>query len=186
MAVPIRLALIFAGLAAAGSAAPAAAQCRLCDQPTTARPVDTPSGDVDLQIETSLNFDRLVLSGTGQGAAVIRPSGPVSAEGAVLEISPRATVGTILVHGEPNRAVAVDLPHRIELYSAGGGRISLVDVTTDLQAFPRLDAAGNLSFHFGGRLTVTGDDDGQFRGDLPITVVYAADPSASAGNLSAR
>ena len=45
-------------------------------------------------------------------------------------------------------------------------------VTTDLPPLPRLDAAGNLSFRFGGRLFVTGDADGQFRGDLPITVEY--------------
>jgi hypothetical protein len=37
---------------------------------------------------------------------------------------------------------------------------------------PRLDSAGNLSFRFGGRLLVTGNADGQFRGDLPITVEY--------------
>jgi hypothetical protein len=81
-------------------------------------------------------------------------------------------VGSILVHGNPNRAVRVDLPRRIELFSVGGGRITLDDVTTDLSAAPRLDAAGNLSFRFGGRLIISGDTDGPYRGDLPITVEY--------------
>jgi len=66
----------------------------------------------------------------------------------------------------------VELPHRIELYSLSGGRIMLDQVVTDLPAMPRLDSAGNLSFRFGGRLVVTGEADGQFRGDLPITVEY--------------
>jgi hypothetical protein len=167
------LALIIAGFAAAVAiSSPADAQCRLCTQPTTERPADTPDGDVQLQIETALSFDRLIISGAGMGAATIRPDGANTAEGSVIEVSPRAMVGTVLVHGEANRAVRVDLPRRIELYSLSGGRITLDDVTTDLKGAPRLDAAGNLSFRFGGRLIVTGDTDGQYRGDLPITVEY--------------
>lgn len=164
--------LALLALVAAAAAAPVSAQCRLCEQPTTARPEDTPSGDVDLQVETNLSFDRLIIAGAGAGAASIRPDGATGVEGAVVEISPRAMVGTVLVHGEPNRALRVDLPRRIELYSLTGGRISLVDVATDLSATPHLDAAGNLSFRFGGRLIVSGDTDGQYRGDLPITVEY--------------
>ena len=177
------LGLLAVGLAAATSAA---AQCRLCDKPATAAPTETPAGDVDLRIDTNLSFDRLVLSGMGQGAATIRPDGANGAEGAVLEIGPRATVGTVVVHGDANRALSVDMPHRIELYSTSGGRISLVDVVTDLPATPRLDGAGNLSFRFGGRLIVSGDDEGQYRGDLTINVEYAVDPAASAATLTAR
>jgi hypothetical protein len=165
------LLILIAGLAAAVSA-PSAGQCRLCDQPTADRPPDSADGDVQLQVETGLSFDRLIIAGTGSGAATIRPNGANSADGAVVEISPRATVGTVLVHGEANRAVRVEIPHRIELYSLSGGRITLEDVTTDLTATPRLDAAGNLSFRFGGKLVVTGNSDGQYRGDLPITVEY--------------
>ena len=183
MASAKHLGLLAAGLAAA---TPAWSQCRLCDTPVTTAPAETRAGDVDLRIDTNLNFDRLVLSGMGQGAATIRPDGANGAEGAVLEIGPRATVGTVVVHGEANRPLSVDMPHRIELYSTSGGRISLVDVVTDLPASPRLDAAGNLSFRFGGRLIVSGDDEGQYRGDLTINVEYAADPSASAGTLTAR
>jgi len=78
----------------------------------------------------------------------------------------------VLVHGDAGRAVRVEIPRRIELYSIGGGRMTLDDVTSDLPATPHLDAAGNLSFRFGGRLIVSGDADGQYRGDLPITVEY--------------
>jgi hypothetical protein len=64
--------------------------------------------------------------------------------------------------------------------------MTLDDVKTDLPALPRLDAAGNLSFRFGGKLLVTGDADGQYRGDLPITVDYEPDSSTSVGTLTAR
>jgi hypothetical protein len=159
-------------LATGALASPAAAQCRLCSSPTTEAPSEGSSGDVQLQIETTLNFDRLILLGSGMGAATIRPDGSSGAEGSIANIGPRAMVGTVLVHGDPGRYVRVELPHRIELYSLSGGRITLDQVVTDLPAAPHLDPAGNLSFRFGGRLIVSGDADGQYRGDLPITVEY--------------
>jgi len=148
------------------------AQCRLCSAPTTARPVEVPGGDVELRIESSLNFDRLILGGAGAGAVTLRPDGSAGTEGSIMQLGPRATVGTVEVHGEANRPVRVEIPHRIDLYSIGGGRMTLEDVSTDLPASPHLDAAGNLSFRFGGRLVVSGDTDGPYRGDLPITVEY--------------
>ncbi len=169
--LPIAIVLAATGVAAA-IGAPARAQCRLCDLPSTQMPADSADGDVQLSIETALDFDRLIFSGSGMGAATLRPDGSNAAEGVVTSVGPRATVGTVLVHGEPGRALRVEVPHRIELFSLGGGRITLDQVATDLPPMPRLDSAGNLSFRFGGRLVVTGDADGQFRGDLPITVEY--------------
>ena len=160
------------GAAFAALPAPAAAQCRLCTQPTTSPAEGAENGDIQLRIESNLSFDRLILSNSGNGAATLRPDGSSGAEGAVMQVGPRAMVGTILVHGEANRAVRVELPRRIELYSLGGGRMTLDDVASDLGSNPRLDAAGNLSFRIGGRLLLTGSADGQFRGDLPVTVEY--------------
>lgn len=169
---PLLLAMALPGASAALFSAPAAAQCRLCDQPTTQMPADSADGDVQLSVETTLDFDRLIFTGAGTGSATVRPDGSNSAEGIVAAVGPRATVGTVLVHGQPGRTLRVEIPHRIELYSVSGGRMTLDDVTTDLPPIPRLDSAGDLSFRFGGRLVVTGGADGQFRGDLPITVEY--------------
>ena len=167
------LALSFVALAAAAvGAAPASGQCRLCATPTTALSQSSGDQGIDLRIETSIDFGRLMLAGPGQGAAVIRPDGSNAAEGALAGVSPRAMVGSASVHGEPGRAVRVQLPNRIELYSVDGGRITFDDVASDLPSLPRLDSAGNLTFRFGGRLTITGDAEGQYRGDLPITVEY--------------
>lgn len=158
--------------AAAATAWPASAQCRLCDTPTTAQEQSTPEDQIRLEIESSLDFDRLILVGSGEGAAVIRPDGSREVQGSVADIGPRAMVGTAVVHGLPGRAVRIELPRRIELYSIGGGRISFDDVANDLPALPRLDSAGNLTFRFGGRLRLTGEAEGDYRGDLSITAEY--------------
>src|SRR3954468_14512679 len=165
-----KLALFLVAFAATAFSSEAATQCRLCDQPTPERAEEGPNSDVQLRIETALNFDRIVLSGAG--AVTIRPDGSSSVAGSVDSGGPRAMVGTVLVHGEGGRAVRIELPKRIEIFSLSGGRITLTDVTSDLPSTPRLDAAGNLSFRFGGRLELSGDADGQYRGDLPITVEY--------------
>src|SRR3954447_19230992 len=120
-AVKLHALLLAAGAAAAATAWPANGQCRLCSAPVTVREEPKPHDQIRLEIETSLNFDRLVLFGEGAGAAVIRPDGSRSAQGTVTDVGPRAMVGTATVRGEPGRAVRVELPQRIELYSISGG-----------------------------------------------------------------
>ena len=161
-----------AAAVAAATSWPADGQCRLCAKPETALATDPSDAGISLQIESSLDFDRLILMGGGDGAAVIRPDGSSAAQGALSGLSSRAMVGSASVHGDPGRAVRVELPSRIELHSVSGGRITVDDVGSDLPSLPRLDAAGNLTFRFGGRISIRGDSDGQYRGDLPITVEY--------------
>ena len=167
------LPICLTALAAALSWAPDAhAQCRLCSTPTTALDTESGKDEVRLEVETSLDFDRIILFGQGTGSAVIRPDGSTSANGTVAQISPRAMVGTVVLHGEPGRAVRIELPHRIVLYSLSGGQITFDDVASDLPSMPHLDSTGNLTFRFGGKLSVTGDAEGDYRGDLPIIAEY--------------
>ena len=163
--------LAIAALAASGTGSSARGQCRLCSTPSTSLSTSTSEGIV-LDVETSLDFDRLVLAGQGQGSAVIRPDGSNAAEGEIAALSARAMVGSATVHGTADRAIRVELPSRIDLYSLNGARITLDDVVSDLPAVPRLDSAGDLAFRFGGRVHISGDADGDYRGSLPITVEY--------------
>ena len=151
---------------------PADGQCRLCSTPVTTRTDEQSDGNVTVEVESGLNFDRLIVLGAGAGSAAIRPDGSRAAQGTVADIGPRAMVGTAILHGEPGRFVRVDLPPRIELYSIGGGEIDFDEVTSDLPAMPRLDSTGTLTFRFGGRVCITGDADGDYRGDLPIRAEY--------------
>jgi len=159
-------------IVAFAAAAPAHAQCRLCEEPTTMRSIESAEGTIGLEIEASLDFDRLILLRPGPGTATLRPDSSTSVSGTIGAISGRAMVGQASVRGEPGRAVRIELPNRIALYSLSGGRIAIDDVVSDLPALPRLDASGRLSFRFGGRLNVSGDAEGQYRGDVPITVEY--------------
>ncbi|MBV9527535.1 DUF4402 domain-containing protein [Sphingomonas sp.] len=171
MVRPAILALSTA-LACLSDAGTASAQCRLCSTPTTVSE-ETRGGDkVALDVETSLNFDQLVVDGRGGGTATIRPDGSTENDGAVADVSHRAMVGTVVLHGQAGRAIRVDMPARILLHSLGGGEISFDEVVTDLPSLPRLDSTGTLTFRFGGRLRVTGDAEGQYRGDLLITAEY--------------
>ena len=165
------------GLAAAAAAlavaeAPARAQCRLCDKPTTQAGAEAAEDSVSLEIEAGLDFDRLIVLGPGEGTATLRPDGSRQVSGTIESIGGRAMVGEARVSGEPGRAVRIDLPLSIQLYSTAGRRLAISDIVTDLPALPRLDSAGHLKFRFGGRIEVSGEVEGDYRGDLPITVEY--------------
>lgn len=171
-----RTALFWIALAIApgltASPAMGAAQCRLCDAPTTERTQESKGGSVSLEIETSLDFDRLVLIGSGDGSATLRPDGSQSVGGTITAISGRAMVGRAVVRGEPGRSIRIELPDRIDLHSIGGGRIAIDSIVSDLPGTAQLDSGGNLVFRFGGRLRVVGDAEGDYRGEVPITVEY--------------
>ena len=172
MARPALLVLLVLAAAPLALAMDARAQCRLCADPTRL-PADESAGrPVELEVQASLDFDRIVVIGAGEGTATLRPDGTRQATGSVEAISGRAMVGEARVRGAPGRTVRIDMPSRIELRSIGGATISIDEIVTDLPAMPRLDSAGSLSFRFGGRLRLNGSSDGDFRGDLPITVEY--------------
>lgn len=168
-----RTALLVLGTAAAAIAsAPTSAQCRLCETPTTARQESSDGAPAAIQIDAGLDFDRLILLGPGEGSATLRPDGSRQVSGAIGSIGARAMVGQARVQGEAGRAVRIDLPERIELHSLRGGRIAIEDIVSDLPTAPKLDSTGQLSFRFGGRLEISGDAEGDYRGDVPITVEY--------------
>ena len=170
-----RMALLKFGLTATAllaAADDARAQCRLCETPTTVRGDEAAEGPIALRIDAALDFDRIVVMGAGEGSATLLPDGTRQVSGSVEAISGRAMVGEASVQGEPGRLVRVDFPIRIDLHSVSGGRISIDKIVTDLPEAPKLDSAGKLRFRFGGRIRVSGTGDGDFRGDLPITVEY--------------
>ena|SRR3990170_5278346 len=150
-----------------------AAQCRLCDTPATEVETDTAGAStVRLEIEASLDFDRLILTGPAGGTASLAADGSRSVSGAITELTSRAMVGSAIIRGEPGRTVRISLPSRIDMHGLAGNRISIDGIESDLPASARLDSNGSLSFRFGGRLQILGDAEGDYRGDVPITVEY--------------
>ena len=162
----------FVALAAAPALSQdAGAPCRLCAGASGLGEAK-PATPVSLDIETSLDFDRLILAGAGEGRAEIGPDGSRAASGSISTIGTRAMVGHVTIRGEPGRSVRIMLPDRIELTGLSGGTIRLDSIRSDLSAAPRLGSDGTLSFRFGGVLRISGDADGEFRGDVPIDVDY--------------
>ena len=151
----------------------AEAQCRLCSTPTTETQREASSDIVRIEVQTRLDFDQLVvMDDRAAGTARLLPDGTSSVSGSVSALSGRAMVGSVVVRGEPGRLVRIGLPGSIALYGISGGSIRLDSLVTDLPAQPRLDSQGSLQFRFGGALHVEGSADGDYRGDVPITVDY--------------
>ncbi len=167
--------ILWLGLLAAPLAVPApvVGQCRLCSEPTTVR-VDPDAAATPLRVEvrTTLDFDRLILTGAGAGSALLAPDGTRQSSGSVGMVSGRAVAAEIVIRGEPGRAVRVDLPGHIDLYGLKGGSVRIGSIASNLPLAPMLDSAGELHIRIGGELTVDGDIDGDFRGDVPVFVDY--------------
>lgn len=173
-----RIALLLLALLAAlpvGFVAPsqAAAQCRLCETPDIhVDRAEQAQRNVGLSIETTLDFDRIVLVGDGYGSATLGPDGERHTEGIVAALSGRAMVGTVVIRGEAGRYVSVHIPADVELFSTDGARLRLEAITSDLPDSPRINADGELRFSFGGRLLIEGDAEGDYRGEIPIIAEY--------------
>ena len=105
---------ILAATLLAGAPSPASAQCRLCSTPTTERPQGDLGSEIRLEVETTLDFDRLVLLGSGDGSATLLPGGERSASGSIATVGAGAMVGSVTVRGEPGRLLMVELPPRID------------------------------------------------------------------------
>jgi hypothetical protein len=159
------------------ASAPAAAEppvCRLCDVSgdgsTTSSTAD--ARPAALEVQTSLDFDRVILTGPAGGTATLEPDGRRQTSGALAALTGRAMTGEVVIRGEPGRQVRVELPQRIDLYGFAGGTLALTRISSDLPLMPRLDPDGRLRVRFGGELFVSGDAEGEYRGDVPITVDY--------------
>ncbi|HEU0310288.1 MAG TPA: DUF4402 domain-containing protein, partial [Sphingomicrobium sp.] len=159
------------GLAAPAWPQDVVAPCRLCDA-SAGSDEDKPSIPISLDVEASLDFDQLVMAGSGAGSAELDPDGARIVSGTVTALSARAMLGEVVIRGEPGRMVRIELPQSIDLVGFNGGSIRVESIRSNLPAAPRLDSNGRLSFRFGGIVRVFGDTDGQFRGDVRIDVDY--------------
>ena len=163
------IALLVAAVALPGAVS---AQCRLCEAPTTTLDQDGESTAIKLDIQARLDFDQLILRDSSAGMARLSPDGSRAASGSIESVSGRALVGSVIVRGEPGRLLKIGFPGSIELTSATGSAIRLTNLTSDLPIAARLDSNGQLQFRFGGEINVSGNVEGAYRGDIPITVDY--------------
>lgn len=162
---------LLAGALVTPGAAPA--QCRLCATPSTVADQAKDGTPIRLDVQARLDFDQVILIDSGSvGVARIAPDGSSSTSGSVGAIGGRAMVGSVIVRGEPGRLVRIGFPESILLHGLSGNSIRVRALTSDLPQAARLDSQGNLQFRFGGALEISGAVEGDYRGDIPITVDY--------------
>lgn len=154
---------------------PGAAQCLLCIQPTnpveSGSPVAVPERPLTVDVVADLDFSRLV-AGAGGGSLSLDPNSGTSREGAIESIGGGGFVGRVHVTGTPLRDVQIDLPPSIELTGSRGDIVRVTNIVTNLPGSARLGADGTLDFAFGGRLVLSGEASGDYRGRIAITVSY--------------
>ena len=127
LTLSLSAALAAAGLvvSAPGRAQDIVAPCRLCradaSKPLNARPLVP----LRLQVETRLDFDKVVFEGSGSALFALSPDGAARLTGAAAAAGARAMPGSVLIRGEPGRAVRVDLPGKVTLYGEGSGSLSI-------------------------------------------------------------
>ena len=175
MARPILIASLFmAGLTASAASSSAGAQgaCRLCDDSAPIMERGRPSRPLQIDIDTGIDFDRMALIDYQGGQAEIDPQTGQRRLTRLLDLGGMAMRGTVTIHGEPGRAVRVDLPDEVILRAPGGRRVELRDMRSDLPVQPRIGSDGYLRFSFGGRIDVDGTDVGRFRGRMRISAEY--------------
>lgn len=150
----------------------AASDCPMCG----ITPGDSAASDdvapIEIEIETTLDFDRVIIGGNGAGAVRLLPDGSAAASGGAEFPGGRARIGRVIIRGEPNRAIYVDFPKSVELIGMKGAVVTVTALVTDLPDHPRLDSRGELAVDFGGELEVQGDVDGDFRGNLLVRADY--------------
>ncbi|MXO63805.1 DUF4402 domain-containing protein [Qipengyuania oceanensis] len=132
-------------------------------------------GQLVLQIESDIDFGRLVLVGSGVGSVLIDlQTGQKVTFGGIDDLGGIAIQGRATITGKPFKAIRVDMPLSVTMSDPGGGRAQLRDFETDLPAFAVLDATGTMTFHFTGRLYTDSAIGlgGVLRGRVPIRVTY--------------
>ena len=145
--------------------------CTLCGVPTASVEggSETP---LTVSIESIIDFDKVLLTGTEGARVRLTPQGErVGLTGAEL-LGARAFAGTMVIRGEPNRPVVVDMPSEMSLESAHGTSVKVESISHDAPHNPSLDGNGMLIVRFGGDLVVSGETDGDFRGNLRVDVNY--------------
>lgn len=171
---PVFLAALL--IAAAGFSAPSGAlaqgACRLCEEAAPIMPEARPSRPLRIAIDTGIDFDRMALIDYRGGQAEIDPQTGQRRLTHLLDLGGLAMRGTVVIRGEPGRAVRVDLPREVIMRAPGGRRVELRDVRSDLPVRPRIGSDGQLRFSFGGRIIVDGDDVGAFRGRMRVSAEY--------------
>jgi Domain of unknown function (DUF4402) len=150
-----------------------AANCQLCLPKEDKAQNSSPRRALRIEVDSILDFSSIAIRAQGSGAVEIDSnSGARRVSGGVIGLGGPALRGTARVTGEPFARIQVRFPTMLELRSISGATARISQIETTLSADPVISANGDLTFSFGGRMTVNGDEAGEFQGRFPISVEY--------------
>lgn len=169
------LAAIALAMGLPGPLAAKGGNCKNCDLPPTCR--GSGSGQakncIDLQIESDIQFGRLVLIGDGVGQVLIDlDTGRKVITGRIGDLGGMAFEGRARIQGSPSSPVRIDFPPSITMSDGAGATATLRDFATNLPPIAYLDGNGQLEFRFTGKLYTNSPIGGKMRGRIPISVDY--------------
>ncbi len=164
-------------------AMPAAASdpCLLCQTPGASSQrgagpagpgADEAAVPLRIDIISALDFSRLTAGGFGGGVEMDPVTGQRRLQGGAVDLGGFAMTGEAEVRGAPGRSVRILLPDSVTLESDSGRPARVSNLATDVGLLAALGPDGRLRFRFGGRLAVSGELDGTYRGRIPISVTY--------------
>lgn len=145
-----------------------------CDKPGQP-PIKNPNcQQIEIAIESDIDFGRMILLGTGAGQVWLDLStGQRMFTGGLDSAGGMPVTGRAIINGTPLRPIRVELPGSITMSDPTGGTAILRDFRTDLPTLPLLDTTGRLEFRFSGTLHADGAvGGGRLRGRIPVTVSY--------------
>ena len=150
-----------------------AADCQLCQPKDDKAASAAPRQGLRIEIDSVLDFSSIAIRTQGSGAVDIDShSGARRVSGGLIGLGGPALRGTARIMGEPFAHVQVRLPESLELRAASGATARISQIETTLSPDPVLGANGELTFSFGGRMTVSGGEAGEFQGRFPISAEY--------------
>lgn len=156
------------------AAAPArAADCQLCQLKDDKAQIAPERRALRIEINSVLDFSSVAIQEQSSGAVEIDShSGVRRVSGGLIGLGGPALRGTARVTGEPFARVQIRVPDSLELRSVSGATARISQIETTLSANPIIGANGELTFSFGGRMTVNGGEAGEFQGRFPISAEY--------------
>ncbi len=151
----------------------AAADCQLCTA-QDANPIPVkPRRTLHIEIDSVLDFSLAAHRENGGGTIEVDSiSGARRITGGLFGLGGPAIKGVVRMTGEPFARIKVDFPTSLTLRSPGGATATISDIRTTLSPDPIIGANGELTFSFGGRMTVNGGAAGDFQGRFAISADY--------------
>jgi hypothetical protein len=150
-----------------------AAECQLCAPKDDKADSSTARRALRIEIDSVLDFSSIAIRSQGSGAVEIDSrSGARRVSGGLIGLGGPALRGVARITGEPFARVAVRLPTSLELRSVSGATARISQIETSLSPDPMIGANGELTFSFGGRMSVSEGEAGEFQGRFPISAEY--------------